>query len=469
MPEEILSDHPERLRAVITSSSNPLRSYADTTSYEKAFKKLDLLVTLELAMTETAELAHYVLPARSGYEGWDGTLFNWTYPEIYFQMRRPIIRPEGEPLECGEIFTRLADGMGLIPEIPESLHEAAKTDRLTYAMELAVFAQQNPQALQRLPFVIAKTLGAEMGSAHLSLFWGVLQQMMLCYKTPDGKLLEPDDVFVRIADGTGMLPEVPRLLRGTELARHWLTLWALSRVRPSTFVWDAHRQGFTIIQGLKKILSPARLLKVAKSAVKQMSYLPLMQLVPTAAQAEILFKTIIDHPEGLWIAKSDPDNFKQLRTPNKKICVHIPELGDWVKEITPESEAEKLSPDPEYPFIMNAGSHMSANANTLMRNPKWNQKIRACTLLMNPDDARDLGLKDGQEVRIITEAGRERVELEVTKSARKGQLVLPHGFGLRYKGKVYGTNANRLTKNTNRDPLAGTPYHRFVPCRIEPL
>jgi len=35
MPEEILSDHPERLRAVICSGANPLRSYADTTAYAR--------------------------------------------------------------------------------------------------------------------------------------------------------------------------------------------------------------------------------------------------------------------------------------------------------------------------------------------------------------------------------------------------------------------------------------------------
>jgi anaerobic selenocysteine-containing dehydrogenase len=56
MPEEILSDHPERLRAALVSASNPLRSYADTTAYEQAFKRLDLLVTSELAMTETGVL-----------------------------------------------------------------------------------------------------------------------------------------------------------------------------------------------------------------------------------------------------------------------------------------------------------------------------------------------------------------------------------------------------------------------------
>jgi anaerobic selenocysteine-containing dehydrogenase len=174
MPEEIMSDHPERLRAVICGQSNPLRSYADTTSYEEAFKQLDLLVTAELAMTETAVLSHYVLPARSGYESWDGTFFPLSYPEIFFQMRRPIVKPEGEPLEVSQFMVLLADRLGLIPEIPDSLYKAAKGDRMSFGMELMAFAKSEPRALKNMPFVLAKTLGRELGSANLAALWGIL-------------------------------------------------------------------------------------------------------------------------------------------------------------------------------------------------------------------------------------------------------------------------------------------------------
>ena len=73
LPEEITTEGPDRIRAVFVSGANPLRSYADTTAYEQAFGKLDLLVTIEVAMSETAALSHYVLPARSTVPemGWD--------------------------------------------------------------------------------------------------------------------------------------------------------------------------------------------------------------------------------------------------------------------------------------------------------------------------------------------------------------------------------------------------------------
>jgi anaerobic selenocysteine-containing dehydrogenase len=91
LPEEILTDHPDRIRAVIASVVNPLRSWPDTQAFEKAFNHLDLLVVHDIVMSETARLADYVLPCRTFYESWDGTFFPWSYPEIYFQMRRPIV------------------------------------------------------------------------------------------------------------------------------------------------------------------------------------------------------------------------------------------------------------------------------------------------------------------------------------------------------------------------------------------
>jgi anaerobic selenocysteine-containing dehydrogenase len=125
-------------------------------------------------MTETAKLAHYVLPSKSAYESWDGTFFPWTWPEIYFQMRRPIVDPVGEPLEISEIHTRIADRMGFIPEIHQVLYDAARENRLKFGMELMNYVKENPAAAKVLPFIIAKTLGKEMGSTNLASLWAML-------------------------------------------------------------------------------------------------------------------------------------------------------------------------------------------------------------------------------------------------------------------------------------------------------
>jgi anaerobic selenocysteine-containing dehydrogenase len=68
LPEEIESVGENRIRALIVVGANPLRSYADTSAYVRAFKGLDLLAVLDVAMSETAAVADDVLAGRSAYE-----------------------------------------------------------------------------------------------------------------------------------------------------------------------------------------------------------------------------------------------------------------------------------------------------------------------------------------------------------------------------------------------------------------
>ena len=379
MPEEILSDHPERLRAVYVSACNPLRAYPDTTAYEKAFGKLDLLVVNDIVMSETARLAHYVLPCRTFYEAWDATFFPWTYPEVYFQMRRPIVEPPGQCLEAAQIHTLLADKLGLIPQISDAVRQAAESDRLTFGAKLMEWTAAEPKAMSSMPFVLAKTLGRVWDSAAKAALWGMLM------------------------------------------------------TAPKIFRENASRAGFD--SGID--------------------------------QGDRIFQALLDTPQGLWVGRVDVDNpMESVKTPSGKIEIYIPELKEQAKSLDAVSEKEDLKLPAAFPLILNAGRHMKYNANTLMRNPAWNKDKRACTVAVNPEDATALGLTDGQQVRVTTEAGSEVGELQVSGQVRRGMVLMPHGFGLIYGDKVYGMNVNRLTKTTHRDPI-GTPLHRYVPCRVE--
>jgi hypothetical protein len=97
IPEEILSQKDDRLRAMIISGANPLRSYADTLAYEEAFKKLDLLVTIEIAMTETAGLV--ITCFRQGQPLRNGTPLSLASPfrKHTFNSGSPVVRPGESP------------------------------------------------------------------------------------------------------------------------------------------------------------------------------------------------------------------------------------------------------------------------------------------------------------------------------------------------------------------------------------
>ena len=105
-------------------------------------------------------------------------------------------------------------------------------------------------------------------------------------------------------------------------------------------------------------------------------------------------------------------------------------------------------------------------ANTIMRDPSWNEGKRPCTLRIHPEDAEELEIAVGEEVLIETEAGSVKVEAEVTESSYRGQVVIPHGFGLVHAGETHGANVNLLASARHRDRLAATPLHRYIPCRV---
>ena len=384
MPEEILSDQPDHLRTVIVSGANPLRSFADTSQYENAFGALDLLVTVDIAMTETAALSHYVLPALSAYESYDAGMQPHGFPDVFMQVRHPVVKPQGEQLEAAEIFTRLADALGLVPEIPEKLQAAADSgDRLRFGAELMAFVGENPNAGRAMQYILAKTLGRSIGSVNLACQWS-------------------------------------RLIT--------LPPWAQEK---------AVRAGFT----------------------------------PGPTIGDELFQAVINAPGGLIVGSVDPDewdHFKAIATADGRIHLDVPEMLEWIEEIEPARELENLnSGRDEYPLIMSSGLHFDGNANTQMRDPAWNEGKTYHWFRMHPDDAAGQGLEDGQMVRVITEAGREEIELKIDATTRPGYALMPHGFGLVHQGKKHGANANRLAKNTHRDRLAGTPFHRYIRCRVE--
>ena len=173
VPEEIMLDHPERLRALIVEGSNPLLSYSDTGRWREAREKLDLLVVIDPAMTETAQIADYVLPTPVGYEKWEIAGFPKGYPQICTQLRPPVVPGPPEALPEPEIYTRLAEALELIPPPPAELFELAANaqdpDGAAAFLGTAMAAAGGSQA--NLLFWGYRTLGPHLPSPALTAVW----------------------------------------------------------------------------------------------------------------------------------------------------------------------------------------------------------------------------------------------------------------------------------------------------------
>ena len=193
-PDEVLNDHPKRIRSLIVSSCNPLRSYPDTLAYEKAFAAFELSVSLEICYSETARLCDYILPCRSYMEMNDTTCFNYSYPDLYFQMRQPVLEPlSDETKENGAIILDIIKAMGFLPELPQSLYEAGKKGVTAYLEAMGAFVGENPQYMKLIPLILAETLGHALGSVHQAMIVGLLVSSSAEFKAGAAAMGYPAD------------------------------------------------------------------------------------------------------------------------------------------------------------------------------------------------------------------------------------------------------------------------------------
>ena len=391
VPEEVLLDHPERLRALIVEGSNPFLSFSDTSRWREAREQLDLLVVIEPAMTESALQADYVLPTPCGYEKWETAGFPKGYPEVHVQLRPPVVPGPPDALPEPEIYVRLAEAMALVPEPPAKLFELAE-----HALE--------PEGAAAF---LAEAQSASSGSAAAVLFWG--------YRTLGPKLPAPSLIAV----------------------------WA-----------QCHENAFARRKAVLRTLGDAW-----------------SGRTPFEIAAE-LFRRILDHPEGVEIARvaSETNLEDNVGFEDGRIRLAPPEM---LAELARALETD-LPTDPDYPFVLAAGLRTRWTANTIQRDPAW-RKGRGphCALNLSPADAKILGVGKGDPVRVSTRRGAVELPAAIDARLRDGHVWIPNGFGMAYPKsgsgalEVQGVNTNELTDVADRDPITGCPHTKYTLCQIE--
>ncbi|MCW2650070.1 MAG: molybdopterin oxidoreductase [Mycobacterium sp.] len=383
VPQEILTDHPDRFRAMIVESANPAHSLADSASCRAAFESLELLVVIDVAMTETARLAHYVLPAATQYEKPEATFFNFEFPHNTFQLRHPLLEPLAGTLPEPEIWARLVRALGVIGDADlQPLRDAANNGRAAYMQAFMEAVSTDPALAKVAPFVLYETLGPTLpdGLAGAAALWGLAQKTAAAY------------------------PEAVR------------------------------RAGH--------------------------------------ADGNALFDAILQSPSGVTFTIHDyADDFELISHPDHRIALDIPEMLDDIRALV---DTRPGLTTPEFPIVLSAGERRAYTANDIFRDPDWRKRDIDGALRVSIDDADALGLIDGGRARITTAAGTAEAGVEVSDTMLAGHASLPNGFGLDFTDddgqvRIPGVAPNSLTSTGWRDAYAGTPWHKHVPARIEPL
>jgi anaerobic selenocysteine-containing dehydrogenase len=184
IPDEILTDHPRRFRAMIVESTNPVHSLADSQRMRAALDALELVVVIDVAMTETARHAHYVLPAASQYEKWEATFFTLEFPRNCFHLRAPLLEPLPGTLAEPEIHRRLVRAIGGLSDADLApLHAAAAQGRAAYAPAFLQAMAERGDLAALAPIVLYETLGPTLGAGNeaAAVLWGAAHTCAMTY------------------------------------------------------------------------------------------------------------------------------------------------------------------------------------------------------------------------------------------------------------------------------------------------
>jgi anaerobic selenocysteine-containing dehydrogenase/Fe-S-cluster-containing dehydrogenase component len=98
-----------KIAAAWVEKGNPVSQNPRSPLVREAFERLDLLVVVDQFMTDTARLAHYVLPAKTMFEEEDLVTAYW-HP--YLQLRAKLWDPPGEVKTETEIWRLLSERFG---------------------------------------------------------------------------------------------------------------------------------------------------------------------------------------------------------------------------------------------------------------------------------------------------------------------------------------------------------------------
>ena len=117
-------------------------------------------------------------------------------------------------------------------------------------------------------------------------------------------------------------------------------------------------------------------------------------------------------------------------------------------------------PDEQYPFQLTTGRvHVQYHTGTMTRNsPSLERELNECLLEMNPSDAAELGIAEGDRVSLQSRRGTVTAKIKVTPSVNKKMVFMPFHF--------LENRANILT-NPIFDPIAKIPEFKVCAVRIE--
>ncbi|MEN8181159.1 MAG: molybdopterin-dependent oxidoreductase [Myxococcota bacterium] len=211
--DDVLSEDPDRIRALVVVAGNPVITFPNTSRMEAALRRLELLVCIDIYPSDTIAFADYALPAATLYEkGGLHFLTSNFEPYPFVEWRPKLVEPRGEARAEWEVFKNLSRAAG-VPFLNDPVLDAVARglDRLGIGFSedllyrYLLLGKLGLGRLKRTPG------GVKLGEMRFGEF------LTKGLRTPDGRLhLAPPDLVSALPEALAAPPapsdEFPLLL-----------------------------------------------------------------------------------------------------------------------------------------------------------------------------------------------------------------------------------------------------------------
>jgi formate dehydrogenase len=181
-----------------------------------------------------------------------------------------------------------------------------------------------------------------------------------------------------------------------------------------------------------------------------------------AASRGISWRAVMAHPHGWVFGKREFGQLRAaLRTDDKKIHVAPAEFVGRTHELLAEPHPHSPA---GLPFQL-ANSRRRHSMNSWLNDiPGLHPSGKDNHAVINTTDAAELGIADGDRVRVFSPVGEIELAAQISDRPRPGVVIVDHGWGSRVfdpRGGAapmsFGVNRNLLVDGSPVDPLSQTP------------
>jgi formate dehydrogenase len=195
----------------------------------------------------------------------------------------------------------------------------------------------------------------------------------------------------------------------------------------------------------------------------------LLERISVTVSKRASYKSIKEAPHGVAHGEKRFGQFAEFRK-GAPILIAPQELCDALQH----KLAEPPRQGEAFPFLMTGGRSLHLMNSWLTELPNAQKREQENRCEIHPDDARALGIANGDQVRVRSEIGAIELSATISDRIRRGIVCIPHGWGSRVFSPadgadpiVHGVNRNLLVDHRVVDSFSGTPKLNSTRVAVE--